>query len=253
MKIVVVSPTYHRVGRIDKLLKYYPFIRFYTDYNEFYKYIEYYPNNKHNFVQCPQGIQGNNARVRNYILDVEFNYYENDAVISFDDDVFYLIRWKYSNEKNKFVYEKIETEELGTLFENLVNLTNDFGFKLFGVSASNQPIYKSNNNLFTFHSGLEGSFMGFIKNPIRIDETIPALDDILFSAEHIRKYGGLLKFNNLGYIKNHEFIDGFEGLGRESQADIIKDYLDKHYFLKKISTTKIEAVNYGASFKLIGR
>lgn len=253
MKIAIVSPTYHRVGRIDKLLKYYPFIRFYTDYEEYYKYIEYYQYNVDNFIQCPRGIQGNNARVRNYILDVEFNKYENDAVISFDDDVYYLINWEYSQEKKKFVNKKIESNELEKLFINLVNLTNDFGFKMFGISASTHGLYKSNKNIFSFFNGIEGSFMGFLKNPIRIDESIPALDDLLFAAEHIKKYDGLLKINNLGYIKNHEFIGGFEGSGREKQAEIIREYMDSHYFLTKVSTTTIETVNYGASFKLKGR
>ena len=83
MKISVNAPSYKRPDDV-KTLSYLPFCKIWVDNKEYQDYKNNYP--KADIISCPDGIQGNLCRIRNYILDEEFkNGY--DVVLIIDDDM----------------------------------------------------------------------------------------------------------------------------------------------------------------------
>ena len=70
MKILIASPSYKRANNV-KTLRYITSCLVFVDEGEYGDYCKY--NRKENIVSVPKGIQGNVARIRNYILDWAFN------------------------------------------------------------------------------------------------------------------------------------------------------------------------------------
>ena len=66
-----------------KTLSYLPFCRVWVDCGEYDEYKRNYP--EADIISCPEGVQGNVSRVRNYILDEEFKR-GMDVVCIIDDD-----------------------------------------------------------------------------------------------------------------------------------------------------------------------
>ncbi len=83
MKIAVCAPSYKRPK--VKTLEYLPFCRIYVDPAEYAKYKKENPGA--DIVMCRSGVQGNLARVKNYILDQELIGAGDDAVVIIDDDM----------------------------------------------------------------------------------------------------------------------------------------------------------------------
>ena len=68
MRISVNTPSYKRASE-DLTLSYLPFCKVWVDESEADEYRKNYPDAE--IVSCPKGIQGNVARIRNYILHQE--------------------------------------------------------------------------------------------------------------------------------------------------------------------------------------
>lgn len=68
MNISICCPSYKRPE--VKTLKYLPNCKIYIDETDKKEYVRQNP--EANIIVCENGIQGNVARVRNYILDKEF-------------------------------------------------------------------------------------------------------------------------------------------------------------------------------------
>ena len=84
MKISVNCPSYKRP--YVETLEYLPFCKVWVDHKEYDDYIKANPGFEDNIISCPEGIQGNLCRIRNYILDQEFKD-GADCVIIVDDDM----------------------------------------------------------------------------------------------------------------------------------------------------------------------
>ena len=91
MRISVNAPSYRRADDV-KTLSYLPFTRIWVDCKEYEAYKENYPDAE--IIRCPEGVQGNVSRVRNYILDEELKR-GMDVVCIVDDDLYSLIRYEY--------------------------------------------------------------------------------------------------------------------------------------------------------------
>ena len=88
---------------------YIPFCKVYVAPEEYESYIDYNPRHEENIVKCLEGIQGNVSRVRNYILDKEF---ENgaDIVCIVDDDLKAIEHFEMS-EDGSYAYEKVKVKQ----------------------------------------------------------------------------------------------------------------------------------------------
>ena len=91
MRISVNCPSYKRPD-VVKTVDYLPYCQVWVDCNEYEEYKRNYPKAK--IISCPEGIQGNLCRVRNYILKTEFDR-GMDVVLILDDDLDCLRRYEY--------------------------------------------------------------------------------------------------------------------------------------------------------------
>lgn len=71
-EIIVACPSYKRYK--VETLSYIPFCKVYVAPEEYEAYLDFNPKHTENIVKCPKGVQGNLCRVRNYILDTEFEH-----------------------------------------------------------------------------------------------------------------------------------------------------------------------------------
>lgn len=196
MKISVCCPSYKRP--IVKTLKYLPFCKVYVDSSEYDEYSKANPGAE--IIECENGIQGNVARVRNYILTKEF---ENgaDAVCLVDDDLKGIFKYQVNKETN-YGYEKrlLNKEEFLDFLERYTILCEELGFKLWGVNCNGDALSYRHYTPFSFTSIILGPFCVHLKNEIRYDEQLPLKEDYDLAIQHLNKYRGILRINSFHYI-----------------------------------------------------
>lgn len=189
MEIAICSLSYKRPE--CKILNYIKNIKIYIDEQEKQSYIDKNPQYENNFVLLKKGIQGNVARVRNYILD------ENkkaDVIVILDDDINYI--GYYENQKLK----KLNEEELIEFVEKYSIVCEEFGFKLWGVNLNSDPQCYREYSPFSTNSVILGPFCCFLKgNETRYDEKLPLKEDYDIALQNLEKYRGILRVNKAHY------------------------------------------------------
>lgn len=191
MKISICSPSYKRPK--VKTLEYLPFCRIYVDPKEYTQYRK--ENPKGDIVKCDKGIQGNVARVRNYILDQEFAN-GADAVVIVDDDMTTMGYYEGSTIK-----KKLDTEDFLPFVEKYTLMALDMGVKLWGVNVNFDPQCYRTNTPFSTLSFIGGPFGCFLKGNIcRYDEALPLKEDYDMTIQQIRTYRAVLRVNKFHYI-----------------------------------------------------
>lgn len=195
MNISVCCPSYKRPK--VKTLKYLPFCKIYVDNSEAEEYRK--ANEGADIIACPDGVQGNVARVRNYILDTEFGN-GADAVCILDDDIKCLERFVV-NYNTGFGYErtKINADEFLDFLDKYSIICEEFGYKLWGVNLNKDAMAYRHSVPFSTTSVILGPFSVHLKNPIRYDERLPLKEDYDLSIQHLNKYRGVLRVNSIHY------------------------------------------------------
>lgn len=197
MKITVCSPSYKR-PKVETL-KYLPFLKVYVDEKEYEDYIRENKEFEKNIVKCPKGVQGNVSRVRNYILEKEF---ENgaDAVCIVDDDLKGIYRFKV-DEKTKYGYikEKIEKDRFMDFLEKYTYICFELGYKLWGVNCNSDALSYRHYTPFSLTSIVLGPFSVHLNNEIRYDENLPLKEDYDLAIQHLNKNRGILRLNGYFY------------------------------------------------------
>ena len=196
MKISINCPSYKR-PKVETL-EYLPFCKVWVDCGE---YDEYVKNNKgfeNNIVSCPKGIQGNVARIRNYILDEEFKK-GYDVVVIIDDDLKGIY---YFENFDGFAYNKVlvEKDVFYDFIEKYSLLCKEFGFKLWGVNLNPDPLNYRQYSPFSTNSVILGPFSCHLKNDIRYDEKLPLKEDYDIALQHLNENRGILRINKFYYI-----------------------------------------------------
>ena len=196
MNISVCCPSYKR-PRV-KTLDYLPFCKVYVDHKE---YEEYVSNNKEgaNIISCPEGIQGNVARIRNYILDTEFTN-GADAVVLLDDDLSGVFKFTVASNNFGYVQEIITAEQFMPWVEKYTRLCSEFGYKLWGVNCNFDKLSYKHYSPFSTLSVVLGPFCCHLKNDIRYDEALPLKEDYDMAIQHLNKYRGILRLNGFHYV-----------------------------------------------------
>lgn len=195
MKITINCPSYKR-PKVETL-KYIKNVKVWVDEKEYEEYIKANKGFEKNIIKVPEGIQGNVSRIRNYILDKEF---ENgaDAVCIIDDDLKGLYR--FENENGYAYTEKIVTEiEFEEFLQKYTNLCDEFGFKLWGVNLNKDKMNYKHCLPFNTKGIILGPFSVHIKNDIRYDEKLPLKEDYDLAIQHLNKYRGILRLNKYHY------------------------------------------------------
>lgn len=187
MNIGYFAPSYKRSQK-SKTQILFPFIKIVAKEDESEEYIK----NGNDIIICPNEVQGNLCRVRNWILDNFLHKY--DAVILFDDDYNNIIRW--NNQKQI----KLNSDLLQESCENLAILTKDYGFKFFGLNCVTDKGAYMEHTPYSTNKYIGGPFQGFIKdNILRYDEELNLKEDYDMTLQNLHKYNGALRCNFMSY------------------------------------------------------
>ena len=197
-EIAICCPSYKRP--YVETLKYLPFCKVYVAPEEYENYLEFNPKHKDNIVKCPKGIQGNVSRIRNYILDTEF---ENgaDIVCIVDDDLKAIEHFEMSEDKT-YAYEKVKvkTEEFVDFIYRYSMLCYQWGFKMRGVNINSDTMSFRHYTPFSTNSVVLGVFGCFLKGmECRYDEALPLKEDYDLFIQNCNKYRGVLRLNGYHY------------------------------------------------------
>lgn len=197
-EIAICCPSYKRP--YVETLKYLPFCKVYVAPEEYENYLEFNPKYKDNIVKCPKGIQGNVSRIRNYILDTEF---ENgaDIVCIVDDDLKAIEHFEMS-EDGAYAYEKIKVkaEEFVDFVYRYSMLCYQWGFKMWGVNINSDTMSFRHYTPFSTNSVVLGVFGCFLKGmECRYDEALPLKEGYDLFIQNCNKYRGVLRLNGYHY------------------------------------------------------
>lgn len=144
----------------------------------------------------PDAMQGNIARVRNYILDNA----GCDAVCMMDDDITRLGRF-VGNPDTGFGYERdtLAGSRFESFLERYTALCEDLGLHLWGVNiqAANRLYHQAEP--FSFTKQVLGPFCVHVQSDIRYDEGLPLKEDYDLFLQHMQRYRGVLRVNAAWY------------------------------------------------------
>ena len=219
MNISVNAPSYKRPDKV-LTLDYLPFCRIWVDNKEYDEYKKHYPDA--DIVSCPDGVQGNLCRVRNYILDKEFER-GMDVVLIIDDDLNCVRRFDYDAEtKWGYVPRRIEADEFLMFLEKYSLLCQELGAKFWGLNCNFDPMAYSHNTPFSTVSYIGGPFQCFLKgNRCRYDESLPLKEDYDMTLQQLNLERVVLRVNAYHYIcKQSENAGGcaaYRNIDRERQ------------------------------------
>ena len=198
-KIVVCIPSYRRPK--VKTLEYLPNARVYVDESEYSDYV----NANHegaDIVSCPTGVQGNVARIRNYILDEEFGN-GADIVCIVDDDMTGVYFWEGLKEH--------KVEDFDAFLYKYSVMAQDMGVYLWGININQDAQNYREYSPFSFLSFIGGPFGVFINNGggLRYDEKISLKEDYDMTLQHLNKFRRVLRVNKFFYkVKQSEQAGG---------------------------------------------
>ena len=195
MKISVNCPSYKR-PKVETL-DYLPFCKVWVDNKEYNDYIKANPRHKENIISVPDGIQGNVCRIRNYILDKEFEK-GIDVVCIIDDDMKGI--YYFENENGKAYNKKIvNQDEFMQFLEKYSVMCEELGFKLWGVNLNQDALSYRQYSPFSTNSVILGPFSCHLRNNIRYDVNLPLKEDYDLAIQHLNKYRGILRLNKFHY------------------------------------------------------
>ena len=243
MKISVNAPSYKRPNDV-RTLDYLPFCKIWVDCKE---YEEYKKNNpKAAIISCPDGVQGNLCRVRNYILETEFKN-GADVVLIIDDDFTCLRRYDY-NELDGFGYEPhiISKDEFIPMIEKYSIIAKDLGAKFWGVNCNSDPMAYRHNTPFSTRSYIGGPFQCFLKgNRCWYDERLPLKEDYDMTIQQLNMERVVLRVNAYHYLcKQSEQKGGCAAYRNRQREEEQLEALQKKWggqLLRWIRQTKEEA------------
>lgn len=198
MRISVNAPSYRRAKDV-KTLSYLPYTRIWVDCKEFDDYKASYPDA--DIVSCPEGVQGNLCRVRNYILKTEFER-GMDVVLIIDDDLQKIERFEYDRERAYgYVRVKVDADELLAVIEKYSLMAMDIGAKFWGVNCNADYMAYRHNTPFSTTSYIGGPFQCFLKgNRCWYDESLPLKEDYDMTLQQLNMERVVLRVNAYHYL-----------------------------------------------------
>lgn len=190
MRISINCPSYQRAGAVG-VLSYLPGARLFVCESEAAAYREKHPDAT--LVVMPAGVQGNIARVRNWMLEHEFDR-GIDAVCMVDDDLRYVGRFR----RRKRV--RVPPAEIEAWVYKYSRVALESGAKLWGINVNNDNQAYREFSPFSFVSVVLGPFMVHLKNGIRYDERFFLKEDYDISIQHLNAYRRVLRLNAFFYM-----------------------------------------------------
>lgn len=188
MKVSVCCPSYKRP--VVETLDYLPFCRVYVDCKEYDDYVKANPGA--DIVSCPEGVQGNLCRVRNYIIEQELK--ENDAVLIVDDDLKGIYYWE------KLKKHRVEPDDFKDFIKKYSQVAKDLGAFFWGVNVNQDKQCYREYSPFSTISYIGGPFQCFLKgNNCLYDEKLPLKEDYDMTLQQLNKNRVVLRVNKFFY------------------------------------------------------
>lgn len=160
------------------------------------EYQEAYP--EANIIILPDDLQGNVAKVKNYILNLKK---DSDVNVMLDDDIF---SFGY--------YEKVERkvlEDIESFVEKYSIIAEGFGAKLWGIQVNSDKQSYREYSPFSTVSYVSSSFSCFLKgNECRYDERLPLKEDYDMTIQQCNTYRKIIRVNKFFYEKKSETMTG---------------------------------------------
>ena len=146
--------------------------------------------------RLPDGLRNNLPKVKNHILESEFESGGVDGVLLLDDDIKSFQRW----EKNKRI--EVGVEEMMVLIEKYSLLCKEWGMGLWGVQVNSDKQCYREYTPFSTLSYVSSSFSCFMKGKTLLyDGRLPLKEDYDMTIQQINLYRGVLRVNGVYYIK----------------------------------------------------
>lgn len=217
MRIRVCAPSYKRADNV-RTLSYLPYCSIYVAYEEYEEYKKNYPQS--DIIQCPEGVQGNLCRVRNYILDNEFNM-GADVVCIIDDDLRGVARYEMDGGYG-YKEHRLNKDEFLIFIEKYSIMAEDVGAKLWGINCNHDRQSYRHCIPFSFISYICGPFQCFIKgNACKYDERLPLKEDYDMTLQQLNKERKVLRINAYHHICEQSTMPGgcatYRNMERERQ------------------------------------
>lgn len=187
-EILVCCPSYKRAERVETL-RYLPEICVYVSESERVNYQK--ANPRANIQAMPTKVQGNIARVRNWILDQN----KGRPVCIVDDDLQYIGYYEGDEQK------RIEgMAQLQVFLQKYTVLAQDLGTPLWGVNVNMDKQCYREYTPFSFTSVVLAPFMVHIDPVCRFDETMPLKEDYDFCLQTLNAHRKILRVNKFHYL-----------------------------------------------------
>jgi len=166
-----------------------------------------YESNGRRAVTVPDKIQGNVARVRNWILD------HYNPVLILDDDIRHIGRWSQQ------VNQKLSADEAMEFIEHGFILAKQLKARMWGVNLlPDKGAYREYTPL-AFRSVVLGPVQGFVNLDLRYDESLPLKEDYDLSLQVLNKYRRTLRFNAYHYSCHQHTNEGGCGTYRTMEKE----------------------------------
>lgn len=239
LEISINCPSYKR-PKVETL-DYLPYCRVWIAEKEL---PEYKANNHSdsNIITVPDKVQGNVARIRNYILDQEFKA-GRDVVIIIDDDMKKCCLWKDN------ISHDIQPEEFPLFVYKYSIMARDMGVHYWGMNINQDKQVYREYTPFSTTSFIGAPFCAFVDdNHLRFDEDIPLKEDYDMTLQQLNKERKVLRVNHAYYIVRQAKQSGgcaqmrnykkekqqLEALQSKWGSDIVRiDNADRSHNLKK--------------------
>jgi hypothetical protein len=185
--------------------------------------------------------------IRNFMVDF---YHDKEFIFYLDDDIYEIEECKYSRERVISYLEKkgleineyniLKNSRSGNYLEPIENL-RDFikigyekilrtGYKIFGVYPARNPYFMKNSLSFSCDlKYIIGFCVGMI-NDKQLKRTIDDKEDYENSILYYKKYGGVIRFNNITCKTNCYFeVGGMQETRTKERVMWSAKYLTKLY------------------------
>lgn len=144
-------------------------------------------------IVMPTDVQGNIARVRNWILD-----HVGGNIVMMDDDVRYLSRTE-NRECNP-----LSQQEALEFFENGFIMCEDIGAYLWGMQVTPDRLLYCEYTPFSTQAPVLATVCCHrAATPLRYDERIPLKEDYDFYLQNLKRFRKVLRFNMYHYHPEH--------------------------------------------------
>jgi hypothetical protein len=153
----------------------------------------------HDKILCiPNEVQGNLARVWNYIL----NNSNEKNIILMDDDIKYFGRWN----GNKSI--KLQEQEVYNMLQEGIQLAEDLDVRYWGLNClADKGAYREYTPFGTCQY-IGGPFQGHRNNKLRYDENIFLKEDYDMTIQVLNEYRKNLRLNMYHYVCEQNTIKG---------------------------------------------